>query len=202
MDADILVIHQHRLILDLLEFSLTKQLPNLTVATQLAVESGSGALKPKLILIELEQLSQVAFRNLELLRQRTPGARVVILGSHARPKMLLARGVHTVIDLHQSLDDVIQRVSEIAKGQGSGMMVRGSGQAKPPSIFDRLSAREQEVLHELCKGLKSVEIASKLGICPQTVHSYVSRICSKLEVQTRQESVLLAMKNHYELSKL
>ncbi|ROQ48637.1 DNA-binding NarL/FixJ family response regulator [Marinobacter sp. 3-2] len=199
MDTDILVIHQHRLILDMLELGLQNQLPDLEVETQLTVlGSDQMKLKPKIIIIEVEQLSRVAFRNLEPLRQRYPGTRIVVLGSHPRPQVLLARGVHTFIDLNQSLDGITERVREIVQGRGSGLMVRPTEDGQPNSVFDRLSEREREVLRGLCDGLKSVDIASKLEISPQTVHSYVSRICEKLEVETRQESVFLAMRHQDE----
>jgi len=54
---------------------------------------------------------------------------------------------------------------------------------------ENLSQREQEVLDLLSQGLIYKEIAEKLGISYETVHTYVRRIYEKLQVRTRTEAV-------------
>ena len=50
-------------------------------------------------------------------------------------------------------------------------------------------AREKEVLDCLAQGFLYKEIADKLGISYETVHTYVRRIYEKLQVRTRTEAV-------------
>jgi len=52
-----------------------------------------------------------------------------------------------------------------------------------------LSQREQEVLDCLSQGFLYKEIADKLGISYETVHTYIRRIYEKLQVRTRTEAV-------------
>jgi DNA-binding NarL/FixJ family response regulator len=52
-----------------------------------------------------------------------------------------------------------------------------------------LSDREQQVLDLLSQGLIYKEIADKLGISYETVHTYIRRIYEKLQVRTRTEAV-------------
>src|SRR6266545_792632 len=54
---------------------------------------------------------------------------------------------------------------------------------------ESLSPREQEVLDCLSKGFLYKEIADKLGIGYETVHTYIRRIYEKLQVRTRTEAV-------------
>jgi DNA-binding NarL/FixJ family response regulator len=54
---------------------------------------------------------------------------------------------------------------------------------------ENLSEREQQVLDCLCQGLMYKEIAEKLGISYETVHTYIRRIYEKLQVRTRTEAV-------------
>jgi len=54
---------------------------------------------------------------------------------------------------------------------------------------ENLSQREQEVLDCLSQGFLYKEIAEKLGISYETVHTYVRRIYEKLQVRTRTEAV-------------
>jgi len=54
---------------------------------------------------------------------------------------------------------------------------------------ENLSEREQQVLDLLSQGLMYKEIAEKLGISYETVHTYIRRIYEKLQVRTRTEAV-------------
>jgi len=59
---------------------------------------------------------------------------------------------------------------------------------------ENLSQREQEVLDCLSQGLIYKEIADKLGISYETVHTYIRRIYEKLQVRTRTEAVAKFLK--------
>jgi RNA polymerase sigma factor (sigma-70 family) len=54
---------------------------------------------------------------------------------------------------------------------------------------ENLSPREQEVLDFLSHGFLYKEIAEKMGISYETVHTYIRRIYEKLQVRTRTEAV-------------
>ncbi|HEU5397195.1 MAG TPA: response regulator transcription factor [Verrucomicrobiae bacterium] len=54
---------------------------------------------------------------------------------------------------------------------------------------ETLSDREQQVLDLLSQGLIYKEIADKLSISYETVHTYIRRIYEKLQVRTRTEAV-------------
>jgi DNA-binding NarL/FixJ family response regulator len=54
---------------------------------------------------------------------------------------------------------------------------------------ENLSEREQQVLDLLSQGLMYKEIADKLAISYETVHTYIRRIYEKLQVRTRTEAV-------------
>ncbi len=59
---------------------------------------------------------------------------------------------------------------------------------------ENLSEREQEVLDCLSQGFLYKEIAEKLGISYETVHTYIRRIYEKLQVRTRTEAVAKFLK--------
>jgi len=58
-----------------------------------------------------------------------------------------------------------------------------------PEPTEDLSPREREVLDCLSHGFLYKEIAEKLGISYETVHTYIRRIYEKLQVRTRTEAV-------------
>jgi DNA-binding NarL/FixJ family response regulator len=55
-----------------------------------------------------------------------------------------------------------------------------------------LSAREQEVLREMAKGLSNRAIGEELFISESTVKAHVRHILEKLNVRTRLQAVLRA----------
>ncbi|HTI99190.1 MAG TPA: response regulator transcription factor [Dongiaceae bacterium] len=66
--------------------------------------------------------------------------------------------------------------------------------APAAAATENLSQREQEVLDCLAQGLIYKEIAEKLGISYETVHTYIRRIYEKLQVRTRTEAVAMFLR--------
>lgn len=56
-----------------------------------------------------------------------------------------------------------------------------------------LSQREEQVLHQISKGLTHGQIATRLGISPHTVDTYVKRIRAKLGVGNKAQLTRIAM---------
>ncbi|HMK61760.1 MAG TPA: response regulator transcription factor [Dissulfurispiraceae bacterium] len=57
-----------------------------------------------------------------------------------------------------------------------------------------LSRREKEVLKEIEKGMSYKEIATKLNISPQTIHTHIKKIYEKLHAQDRRDALVKARK--------
>jgi len=57
-----------------------------------------------------------------------------------------------------------------------------------------LSRREKEVLIEIERGWSYKEIANKLNISPQTIHTHIKKIYEKLHAHDRQDALLKARK--------
>lgn len=63
---------------------------------------------------------------------------------------------------------------------------------EPRELFPELTPRELDVLKLIAKGASNEAIAEQLVITPKTVRNYVSRIYSKLGVESRAQAVILA----------
>lgn len=60
--------------------------------------------------------------------------------------------------------------------------------------LDQLTERETEVLKLAAKGMTNAEIAHSLTLSVRTVHTHLSNIFSKMQVGSRTEAILLALK--------
>jgi NarL family two-component system response regulator LiaR len=68
-------------------------------------------------------------------------------------------------------------------------------EAKPRS--EVLTEREKEVLGYIAQGLNNHQIAEKLVVSRATVHSHVNRILAKLEVDSRTQAALYAVRSGF-----
>jgi DNA-binding NarL/FixJ family response regulator len=92
--------------------------------------------------------------------------------------------------------ELLEAIREVHRG-GSPMtthiarkVVQALQHVSPTALpSEILSPREQEVLDCLARGFLYKEIAGKLGISYETVHTYIRRIYEKLQVRTRTEAV-------------
>jgi DNA-binding NarL/FixJ family response regulator len=66
-------------------------------------------------------------------------------------------------------------------------------ESPPQSAFDRISARERDVLRHIVTGATSSEIAKHMSLSRKTVDAYRSRLMVKLGVANRSELVRLAL---------
>ena len=64
-------------------------------------------------------------------------------------------------------------------------------------VFDDLTAREEQILESVSRGLSNKEIGRELGITEKTVKHYVTNVLQKLHVRNRVEAALLAQKRSF-----
>jgi len=73
-----------------------------------------------------------------------------------------------------------------------GVVGQEDGVGETEELFPELTPREQEVLEWMAGGASNKTIAQELVISPKTVRNYVSRIYSKLGVESRAQAIVLA----------
>lgn len=155
--------------------------------------------KPNVVLMDINLPGMNGVECVRKLKQALPDTQVVMLTAYEDTENIfnsLAAGASGYLLKRSSSAEILQAIKDVLKG-GSPMTahiarkVVQSFQRSGPSqqATENLSQREQEVLDALAQGLIYKEIAEKLGISYETVHTYVRRIYEKLQVRTRTEAV-------------
>lgn len=155
--------------------------------------------KPEVVLMDINLPGMNGVECVRQLKQLMPTLQVMMLTVYEDTENIfnaLAAGATGYMLKRTSRDELLEAIREVHRG-GSPMtthiarkVVLSFQRAAPAaSPTESLSPREQEVLDCLAKGFLYKEIAEKLSISYETVHTYIRRIYEKLQVRTRTEAV-------------
>lgn len=107
----------------------------------------------------------------------------------------LAAGATSVISKRASGERIVEAVCAAISGAPlrSRDVAGPAGVEKVESPCHHLSEREEQVLRQISYGLTHGQVASRLGISPHTVDTYVKRIRAKLRVGNKAELTRAAL---------
>ncbi len=160
--------------------------------------------KPEVVLMDINLPGMNGVECVRQLKQAAPGIQVMMLTVYEDTENIfnaLAAGASGYMLKRTPRDELLEAIREVHRG-GSPMtthiarkVVQSFQRAAPAaSPTEMLSPREQEVLDCLAQGFLYKEIAEKLSISYETVHTYIRRIYEKLQVRTRTEAVAKFLK--------
>jgi DNA-binding NarL/FixJ family response regulator len=155
--------------------------------------------RPDVVLMDINLPGMNGVECVRRLKQLAPDSMVIMLTVYEDTENIfnaLAAGASGYLLKRTPRAEVLDAIREVHRG-GSPMTThiarkvvqsfQQPGASSQPT--EGLSPREQEVLDCLSKGFLYKEIADKLGIAYETVHTYIRRIYEKLQVRTRTEAV-------------
>ena len=155
--------------------------------------------KPEVVLMDINLPGMNGVECVRQLKLSLPTVQVMMLTVYEDTENIfnaLAAGASGYMLKRTPRDELLDAIREVHRG-GSPMtthiarkVVLSFQRAAPAaSPTEMLSPREQEVLDCLAQGFLYKEIAEKLSISYETVHTYIRRIYEKLQVRTRTEAV-------------
>jgi len=155
--------------------------------------------KPDVALMDINLPGINGVECVRRLKPLLPATQIIMLTVYQNTENIfnaLAAGATGYLLKQTPPDELITAIQEVHAG-GSPMsshiarkIVQSFQQAPPLSPeAQSLTPREVEVLNLLAKGFLYKEIADKMGISYETVHTYIRRIYEKLQVRTRTEAV-------------
>jgi DNA-binding NarL/FixJ family response regulator len=210
----IMVVDDHDTFRDPLAFMLERE-PDLTVVAR--PRSLSEARED---LQSAEHAVDVAIVDLNLpdgsgtdlireLRSSLPRATALVLSATTDQKHLasaIEAGAAGVMHKSAPMSDLVEAVRRLAAGEqllsqqevigALRLLVRVRESNREAQLaIDRLTPREREVLQALAEGWSDREIATRLHVGVGTVHSHVTNILSKLEVSSRLQALVFAVRH-------
>jgi DNA-binding NarL/FixJ family response regulator len=161
----------------------------------------AGALRPDVILLDLEMPGTDGVAALERLRDAGSEVRAVVFTAYDTDERILGAlraGAQGYLLKGASRAEIFDAVRTVYAG-GSllqpGVTARvlehlGRGDARAQA--NQLTPRELEVLGLISEGLQNSEIAERLFVTERTVKFHVSSILAKLGADNRTEAVAIA----------
>jgi DNA-binding NarL/FixJ family response regulator len=155
--------------------------------------------RPNVVLMDINLPGMNGVECVRRLKEVLPETQAVMLTVYEDTENIfnaLAAGAAGYLLKRTKSAELLEAIRDVHKG-GSPMTThiarkvvqsfQSAGASPQPT--ENLSQREQEVLDCLSQGFLYKEIAEKLGISYETVHTYIRRIYEKLQVRTRTEAV-------------
>ncbi len=155
--------------------------------------------RPNVVLMDINLPGMNGVECVRQLKPLCPTTQVIMLTVYEDTENIfnaLAAGATGYMLKRTPRAELIEAIRDVLKG-GSPMtthIARKVVQSFQRSVAstqstEDLSPREREVLDCLAQGFLYKEIAEKLAISYETVHTYIRRIYEKLQVRTRTEAV-------------
>ena len=204
----VLIADDHEVVREGLRALLDIQ-PDMAVAAEAADGLEAVALcerqSPDVVLMDLRMPRMDGLAAIREIQRRCPGAAVVILTTYDDDHLIvegLRAGARGYLLKDASREAILEAVRAAARREAllsAGVMARlverlePPGGSKTPAGGSPLSERETEVLRLAAGGLRSKEIADRLGITERTVKAHLSAAFTKLDATSRAEAVARAM---------
>lgn len=165
--------------------------------------------KPEVVLMDINLPGMNGVECVRKLKSLMPETQIMMLTVYEDTENIfnaLAAGANGYLLKRTPTKELIEAIREVHRG-GSPMTThiarlvvqsfqkpvaapaQPAGSSATGGDLSELSEREQQVLDLLAQGLIYKEIADKLNIGYETVHTYIRRIYEKLQVRTRTEAV-------------
>jgi DNA-binding NarL/FixJ family response regulator len=155
--------------------------------------------KPDVLLLDITFPDRSGFDVLDELRKKETAPLVVVLTWHTEPgyaTRAIAAGAHGYVNKSVEPAELIAAIEAVSRGEQ--VLPAGIDMANPDgSPTSGLTAREQQVMEMLARGLTNREIAEHLAISIKTVDTHRGHILKKLGLRNNSELTRFAVKHGY-----
>ena len=162
------------------------------------------SLRPNVVLMNVFMPEMDGIEATRMIRKKAPDVNVLMFTGtdkidQVTPALNAGAIGYTMKDASEM--ELIQAITQVARGEAwlhPAVMSRVLKQIQDPEeeegLVEKLTERELDVLQYMARGYSNQEIAKLMTVTAATVHSHVSHILSKLNVASRTQAVVYAMR--------
>jgi DNA-binding NarL/FixJ family response regulator len=160
-------------------------------------------LTPDIVLLDVDGQLVTMDEAIQACLDALPSVRICLLSAQLQPEILqrgLSIGANGYIIKDVSPDELTRALKIIAGGGtyvdpriAGEVLSRRAGSRRRNPMFE-LTAREHEVMRLIAQGLSNREISERLNVSDKTVKNHVSHIFSKLNIATRSQAAVHAVR--------
>ena len=179
----LLIIDDHPIVAEGIK-NIAEQLGDVTCQSAICmkeVEQAVNACQFDLCIIDLELPETNGFKLIDFLHNQIPECRILIYTMHEEPWVISKLA-------HQAIHGAVSKNNSIQEKYFCKTFSEQFGRNSITQVPE-LSKREKEVLALLSQGLSTSEIANKIFLSTNTVHTYRKRLMEKLEAKNVAELV-------------
>ncbi|TML71574.1 MAG: response regulator transcription factor [Actinobacteria bacterium] len=165
--------------------------------------SAAERLRPDVVLMDLVMPRRDGVSAMRALRDRVPGARVIVLTSFLDEDKLLPAlraGAAGYLLKNAQPEELERAVRAASAGEAvldpvvAARLVDALAASGNEDPIDRLTPREREVLQLIGRGFPNKRIARELELAEKTVKTHVGHVLAKLGVTDRTQAAVIAVR--------
>lgn len=159
--------------------------------------------KPDVVLLDMELPDMSGVDVAQELAKKGNDFRVLALSSFDDPHYIdsvLSSGAAGYILKDEVPKEIVDAIRGVARGE-KGWLSRSVAAHLSQAVHaaasgpEQLTKRERQVLHHVVEGKTNAEIGVVLGISEKTVEKHLEHVFSKLDVSSRVEAAVLAVRD-------
>jgi len=171
----------------------------------------AATLQPDVVIMDVRMPRKSGIEATREIKKENPKAAILVLTAHDDDEYifaLLEAGANGYLLKTAEIEELVKAVRAVSVGQTAldplvtqKVVSQFKGGKSLPDVIaqvgdemDGLTSRELEVLRMVGQGMTNKEVAQKLYISDRTVQAHLSSIFSKLQVASRTEAVMYAVR--------
>ncbi len=167
-----------------------------------AVEK-TGELMPDVVVMDIAMPGMDGLEATRRIKKNNPKVKILVLTQHDNREYILSAikaGTAGYVPKKALGSELVSAIRAVCKGESflypsaAATLIKDYLRRADEEPYDRLTAREREILKLIAEGHTSREIAGRLFISLKTVLGHRTKITQKLDIHNRTELLRYAMR--------